>query len=287
MTVGENVAFGLQMQGGETGSVSPESRSLGTHVKRLVRRGTSPEIEKRVVEMLELVELPGMQDRTPSELSGGQQQRVALARALITEPTVLLLDEPLGALDLQLRQNMQIELKNLQEELDTTFIYVTHDQEEALTMSDKIVVMNDGRIEQVGESAEIYEEPETEFVADFIGETNLIRGTYAERDGTAVVTNDSLSFEVQSNAEANGDVSFAVRPEKIQVGVDDDKCDNVLNAEVVDSIYKGDVGKFVVELSNGQKLTVDVQMTDQSQFLSVGEGVEVGWSAENTVILTE
>ncbi|MFC7046038.1 ABC transporter ATP-binding protein [Halobacteriaceae archaeon GCM10025711] len=228
-----------------------------------------------------------MQDRKPSELSGGQQQRVALARALITEPTVLLLDEPLGALDLQLRQNMQIELKNLQQELGTTFIYVTHDQEEALTMSDKIVVMNDGRIEQVGESAEIYEQPATEFVADFIGETNLIRGTYAERNGTAEVTSDGFSFEVQPEAGASDDVSFAVRPEKIHIRADADECDNVFDAEVVETIYKGNLGKFVVELENGQRLTVDVQLTDQSRLLSVGDEVTVGWSSEHTVILTE
>jgi ABC-type Fe3+/spermidine/putrescine transport system ATPase subunit len=286
MTVGENVAFGLQMQRPES-EVSSDSRSLGTHLKRLARRETSPEIEQRVSEMLELVELPGMEDRKPSELSGGQQQRVALARALVTEPTVLLLDEPLGALDLQLRQNMQIELKNLQEELDTTFIYVTHDQEEALTMSDRIVVMNDGRIEQVGESTEIYEEPETEFVADFIGETNLVRGRYVEEDGRALVESDGLAFVVRKEAAANGDIAFALRPEKIRLGVEDGAFDNVYDAEIVDSIYKGNVGKFVVALENGQQLTVDVQMTDQSRYLSVGQNVTIGWPAEDTVPLTE
>ncbi|WP_458188814.1 ABC transporter ATP-binding protein [Haladaptatus sp. NG-WS-4] len=286
MTVGENVAFGLQMKGRE-GGVSSSSRSFGTHLKRLVRRETSLEIEQRVSDMLELVELRGMEDRKPSELSGGQQQRVALARALITEPTVLLLDEPLGALDLQLRQNMQIELKNLQEELDTTFIYVTHDQEEALTMSDRIVVMNEGRIEQVGESTEIYEEPKTEFVADFIGETNLVRGRYVEEDGGAVVENNGLTFDVRREAAANGDIAFALRPEKIRLGIEDGAFDNVYDAEIVDSIYKGNVGKFVVSLENGQQLTVDVQMTDQSRYLSIGQEVTIGWPAEDTVPLTE
>ena len=286
MTVGENVAFGLQMQGHD-GEVSSSSRSVGTHLKRLARRQTSPEIEQRVSEMLELVELPGMEDRKPSELSGGQQQRVALARALITEPTVLLLDEPLGALDLQLRQNMQIELKNLQEELDTTFIYVTHDQEEALTMSDRIVVMNDGQIEQIGESAEIYEEPKTEFVADFIGETNLVRGRYVEEDGGAVVETAGLAFAVRPEPAASGDIAFALRPEKIRLGAEAGAFDNVYDAEIVDSIYKGNVGKFVVSLENGQRLTVDVQMTDQSRYLSVGQSVTIGWPAEDTVPLTE
>ena len=286
MTVGENVAFGLQMQGAE-GEVSSGSRSVGTHLKRLARRETSPEIDQRVSEMLELVELPGMEDRNPSELSGGQQQRVALARALINEPTVLLLDEPLGALDLQLRQNMQIELKNLQEELDTTFIYVTHDQEEALTMSDRIVVMNEGQIEQVGEASEIYEEPETEFVADFIGETNLVRGRYTEENGRATVESNGLTFAVRPEPDASGDIVFALRPEKIRLGAEEGEFDNVHDGTIVDSIYKGNVGKFAVSLENGQQLTIDVQMTDQSRYLSNGEEVSIGWPAEDTVPLTE
>ena len=286
MTVGENVAFGLQMQDSE-GQASSNSRSVGTHLKRLARRETSPEIDQRVSEMLELVELPNMEDRKSSELSGGQQQRVALARALINEPTVLLLDEPLGALDLQLRQNMQLELKNLQEELDTTFIYVTHDQEEALTMSDRIVVMNEGWIEQIGKSTEIYEEPKTEFVADFIGETNLVRGRYVEEDGGAVVESNGLTFDVRTEAAASGDIAFALRPEKIRLGVEEGDFANVYDAKIVDSIYKGNVGKFVVALENGQQLTIDVQMTEQSRFLSVGQEVAIGWPAEDTVPLTE
>ena len=286
MTVGENIAFGLQMRGfGEPDA--GESRGLETSLKRLVRRKQSAEIDERVDDMLELVELPGMQDRKPSELSGGQQQRVALARALIIEPTVLLLDEPLGALDLQLRKNMQIELKNLQQELGTTFIYVTHDQEEALTMSDQIVVMNNGRIEQIGGSNEIYEEPETEFVADFIGETNLFYGSYVERDGEAVVESDGLSYRVLSNPDASGEVAFAVRPEKVEVGADAEGLDNAFDATVVDDIYKGNVGKFVIQLENGQQLTVDIQITDQAEYLNTGQDVTVGWSAENAVVLPE
>ena len=220
MTVGENVAFGLEMQGlpsdetRATDGGSTSNSSLSTSFKRLLKRTGSEEIDARVAKALELVELPEYQDRKISELSGGQQQRVALARALVTQPTVLLLDEPLGALDLKLRKNMQVELKNLQEELDTTFVYVTHDQEEALTMSDEIAVMNNGRLEQLGSATEIYEEPETEFVADFIGETNLIRGSYEETADGAVIEHNGISFRVPRNPDAEGTVSFAVRPEE-------------------------------------------------------------------------
>jgi ABC-type Fe3+/spermidine/putrescine transport system ATPase subunit len=287
MTVGENVAFGLQMKGEDGGMLADENRSIGTHIRRLVRRGTSEEIEERVEKMLELVELPGMKDRGIEQLSGGQQQRVALARALITEPTVLLLDEPLGALDLQLRKNMQIELQNLQSELETTFVYVTHDQEEALTMSDKIVVMNNGRIEQVGRAEEIYEKPETQFVADFIGETNLVHGTYEERADGAVIANGHLLFEVLPRDNAAGDMAFAVRPEKIRVGAAAEGLDNQFQAEVVDEIYKGNLGKFVFRLDGGHELTADVQLIDRDKHLSTGQTVTIGWSAENSVLLPE
>ncbi|WP_435176849.1 ABC transporter ATP-binding protein [Halorussus sp. AFM4] len=307
MTVGENVAFGLQMQGlpeersatrvGADGDARATASDGGTTaarrsgvrgaLSRLVSRTGSEEIEARVAEVLELVELPGFQDRDISELSGGQQQRVALARALVTEPTVLLLDEPLGALDLKLRKNMQVELKNLQEELGTTFVYVTHDQEEALTMSDEIAVMNDGHLEQLGSATEIYEEPETEFVADFIGETNLVRGHYAETNDGAVVERDGLEFRVPSEPEASGEVSFAVRPEKIRLGPEAGGLDNEFEAEVVDEIYKGNFGKFEVRLDNGQLLTVDMQITDRGDYLSTGRTVTVGWTTDNVVVLTK
>jgi len=284
MTVGENVAFGLQMKGipGERDG----GGSAGGALKGLVSRTGSEEIDARVAEVLELVELPDSQDRDVSELSGGQQQRVALARALVTQPTVLLLDEPLGALDLKLRKNMQVELKNLQEELGTTFVYVTHDQEEALTMSDEIAVMNDGHLEQLGTATEIYEEPATEFVADFIGETNLVRGSYAETPEGPVIESGGLDFRVPRDPEADGEVSFAVRPEKIRLGSAASGLDNAFDAEVVDEIYKGNLGKFVVELSNGRTLTVDMQITDRGEYLSTGRTVTVGWSVDNAVVLT-
>lgn len=292
MTVGENVAFGLQMQGipdkpATDGGTESTSTGLVDSMKRLVRRHGSEEIDARVSKTLEMVELPGYEDRSISELSGGQQQRVALARSLITEPTVLLLDEPLGALDLKLRKNMQVELKNLQEELNTTFVYVTHDQEEALTMSDEIAVMNEGQIEQLGTATEIYEQPETEFVADFIGETNLIRGEYQENDDGPVVIGDGLRFTVPQTAGASGNISFAVRPEKIRIGEGAPDLPNAFSATIIDEIYKGNLGKFVVELSNGKRLTVDMQIRDRGQYLSTGQEVTVGWSPDNTVVLTE
>jgi ABC-type Fe3+/spermidine/putrescine transport system ATPase subunit len=299
MTVGENVAFGLHMQGvpdrsraaggvgADGGTATPrDSEGIGATLKRLVKREGSEEIDARVSRVLELVELPGMQDRDVEALSGGQQQRVALARALVTEPTVLLLDEPLGALDLKLRKNMQVELKNLQQELGITFVYVTHDQEEALTMSDQVAVMNDGRLEQLGGVTEIYEEPASEFVADFIGETNLVRGTYGEDGDGAVVESGGLSFRVPATPAAAGDVSFAIRPEKIRLGDDAAGRDNVFEATVVDEIYKGNLGKFVVELSNGAEMTVDMQIRDQGQYLATGGTVTLGWDAGNCVVLT-
>ena len=245
---------------------------------------------EQVYDVLRQVNIPqpeAMADRYPSELSGGQQQRVALARALITEPTVLLLDEPLGALDLKLRKNMQIELKNLQEELGTTFIYVTHDQEEALTMSDKIAVMNDGKIEQIGTANEIYEAPKTEFVADFIGESNLVHGAYGETDAGAFITAGGIDFQVPRTETVTGDASFAIRPEKIRIDSTKEQFDNVFQASVVERIYKGNVGKFVVELENGQHLTIDHQINNQDQYESFEETAFVGWNKENTVVLTE
>jgi len=269
------------------GGVASEGSGLVEAARRLFRRDRDAEIERRVAETLELVELPGYEDRGVDELSGGQQQRVALARALVTEPAVLLLDEPLGALDLQLRQNMQVELKHLQEDLDTSFVYVTHDQEEALTMSDRIAVMNEGRIEQIGTATEIYEEPATEFVADFIGETNLVRGTYAETEDGAVIESDGLTYRVPVQAGASGRVAFAVRPEKIRIGSEAEALPNAFDADVVDEIYKGNLGKFVVTLANGQQLTVDMQIRDRGEYLSTGESVTVGWKPENAVVLTE
>jgi spermidine/putrescine transport system ATP-binding protein len=292
MTVGENVAFGLQMQGISEEQVTDGGTTASDGVldslKRLARRRGSEEIDARVARTLDLVELPDTQDRDVEELSGGQQQRVALARALVTEPTVLLLDEPLGALDLKLRKNMQVELKNLQQELGITFVYVTHDQEEALTMSDEIAVMNDGHVEQVGGVTEIYEEPRTEFVADFIGETNLVHGTYEENGERAfVVDGTGTRYQVPPTDGAAGDVAFSVRPEKLELGDAAAQRDNAFSAEVTEAIYKGSVEKFAVELETGTELTADVQATESGQYASLGERVTVGWGADQASVLTE
>jgi spermidine/putrescine transport system ATP-binding protein len=295
MTVGENVAFGLQMQGipenstasGTAGAVSRDADGVVGSLKRLARRKGSEEIDARVAETLELVELPGMEDRDIEELSGGQQQRVALARALVTEPTVLLLDEPLGALDLKLRKNMQVELKNLQEELGITFVYVTHDQEEALTMSDEIAIMNDGRIEQVGGVTEIYEQPRTEFVADFIGETNLLRGSYHEDGDGAYIESGDIRYRVPRTDGADGDVAFAVRPEKLRIGDPAAEFGNSFHGTAATEIYTGSIGKFVIRLDNGAEITVDRQIQDEDEYLSIGQTVTLGWKPEKGVVLVE
>jgi spermidine/putrescine transport system ATP-binding protein len=221
MTVAENVAFGLEME----------------HVER-------QEIQRRVGEALEMVKLGGMERRRPKQLSGGQQQRVALARALVKRPKVLLLDEPLGALDLKLRKEMQLELRALRQEVGITFIYVTHDQEEALTMSDRIAVMSHGKVLQLGPAVEIYERPTSRFVADFIGESNFLEGVIKSITGNrALVTIPAWKQDLQALLAGDvrqGDaVAVCIRPEKILI---DDKAvrnDNCVEGVVVNSTYIG------------------------------------------------
>jgi putative spermidine/putrescine transport system ATP-binding protein len=198
--------------------------------------------------MLEMVQLPGMAGRRPAELSGGQRQRVALARALINRPRVLLLDEPLGALDLKLRQQMQIELKSLQERVGITFIYVTHDQEEALTMSDRLAVFNHGRVEQVGAPAEVYESPATEFVAGFVGISNLVGGALAQA--------------IAGSADV-----FTIRPEKIQMRAPDAAVPAEyfhVDGRIHDVLYLGALTRYVVDLDGRGQLTITQQNTDAS-----------------------
>jgi putative spermidine/putrescine transport system ATP-binding protein len=223
MTVGENIAYGLMI--------------------RKVRRA---ERESRVEEMLELVRLPGLAGRRPAQLSGGQRQRVALARALINHPRVLLLDEPLGALDLKLRQQMQVELKAIQQRVGITFVYVTHDQEEALTMSDRLAVFNLGRVEQVGSPAQIYEHPATPFVAGFVGVSNLVSGELARK----------ISGSTQT---------FSIRPEKIRLaepGASVEADEYAVDGRVRDVIYLGLYTRYLVELDEGSDLVVVQQNLD-------------------------
>jgi putative spermidine/putrescine transport system ATP-binding protein len=242
MSVGENVGYGL-----------------------MIRKIPKPERDDRVREMLEMVQLAGLGDRRPSQLSGGQRQRVALARALINRPRVLLLDEPLGALDLKLRQQMQIELKTLQERVGITFVYVTHDQEEALTMSDRLAVFNHGRIEQVGDPSEVYERPATDFVAGFVGISNLVGGALA----TTITGSPQL---------------FTIRPEKILMRdpgtpVGDGLC--WVDGRIRDVIYLGAHTRYVVDLNGAGELTVTQQNADatSSEVMAArGRQVRLVWS---------
>jgi spermidine/putrescine transport system ATP-binding protein len=233
LTVEENVAFGLRY-----------------------KEATKAETKKRVGEALELVALTGFEKRRPNQLSGGQQQRVALARALILNPAVLLLDEPLGALDAKLRKRLQIELKALQEEVGITFIYVTHDQEEALTMSDRIAVMSQGRVEQVGPPKEIYEEPATAYVADFLGVSNLMEAT-AEGTTTGGCRVKLGEFELvagQGEEDARGPCKVTIRPERVQLSEHGATGENTVPAMVERVVYVGSVLQVILNLAPGQRI---------------------------------
>jgi spermidine/putrescine transport system ATP-binding protein len=255
-----------------------------------LRRRKVKDVKAKVEQMLELVELGPMARRKPTQLSGGQQQRVAVARALINEPDVLLLDEPLGALDLKLRRQMQIELKRIQTEVGTTFVHVTHDQEEAMTMADTVAVMNAGRIEQMGHPADIYELPRTVFVANFLGQSNLIPGTRAGMSGDDVlVSSNGLSFAVPSDRVfANGsEVIVGVRPEKITIldAVDADRIPdhhNRLAGRVTDVSYTGVSTQYLVMTPWEQELIVFEQNVVVGDRSEVGDDVIIHWSPRHT-----
>ncbi|QMS90514.1 ABC transporter ATP-binding protein [Nostoc edaphicum CCNP1411] len=240
LNVWDNIAFGLRL-------------------KKLRKS----EIESRVQEALKLVKMESLRSRFPNQLSGGQQQRVALARALVNRPTVVLLDEPLGALDLKLRKEMQVELSNLHKELGLTFVMVTHDQEEALSLSDRIAVMNQGKIEQVGTPSQIYERPQTSFVADFIGDTNLFSGEIVEVDSSNVQisTKTGLSIIISRAEDTPSELSQAVvvsvRPEKIQLSLYPPNLPaNCFEGRLVNVMYLGTHVNYVVELTNGIRINV-------------------------------
>ena len=273
LTIFENVAFGLRRKG--------------------VRKD---ELKSRVTDMLSLVELPGFEARKPTQISGGQAQRVALARALINRPAVLLLDEPLGALDLKLRKQMQLELKRIQQEVGITFIYVTHDQEEAMTMSDRIAVMNRGHYEQLGDPESLYERPETRFVASFLGVSNLLPAT---RTGTAddyatVSLTDATQVRVPAAAVDGADrVEIGVRPEKIRMHPLDGEVPaghNRLDGTVRDASYVGVSTSYVVEARGGTRLTVyeqNVERATRSELWAPGEEVRLSWSPDHTFAVPE
>jgi len=268
MTVAQNVAFGLT-----------------------VRRIPRAERDRRVQEALELVRLPDTAHARPGELSGGMQQRIALARALVNRPAVLLLDEPLSALDLKLRQAMRGELKNLQEQVGITFIYVTHDQEEALAMSDRIAVMNDGRVEQVADPAAIYNRPANRFVADFIGETNFLPGEVAAREGKRVqlLLSEQMMWAAADNTLPVGQlVTLAVRPEKVYLTREEKgNGRTTLHGTVNHIMYLGTDTRYTVRLQNGHELVALARNLNGDGPLHLGEAVHVHWHESDARVLTE
>jgi spermidine/putrescine transport system ATP-binding protein len=256
-----------------------------------LRRHKRPKvnIRQQVAEALELVQLTGLEKRKPSQMSGGQQQRVALARALVLKPAVLLLDEPLGALDAKLRKALQIELKALQEQVGITFIYVTHDQEEALTMSDRIAVMSDGRVEQVGPPQDLYEEPTTTFVADFLGVSNLMTVTArGESNGRCKV--ELGEFELHAS---NGDVSttgetrMVIRPERVRLEAHESTGENRIPGMVERVVYLGNANQIIVGLAHGERIQALVQNTGDELTYRQGDPVKAYMPAEALRVLTD
>jgi spermidine/putrescine transport system ATP-binding protein len=253
-----------------------------------IRRVTKSEIKTRVKKVLEVVHLEGFEDRYPKQLSGGQQQRVALARALIVEPSVVLFDEPLGSLDLKLRREMQIEIKNIQRRLGTTFIYVTHDQQEALNMCDRIAILNEGRIEQIGTAEEIYERPHTRFVADFIGDINFLDGTIAARDGKrATIESNGITFkaEAEENMQTGTPITLCIRPERILMGDSARGCDTIHSGRIINIVYSGAVRRCIVQLPNSSILKVDLDAKVTADY-RVGNETNVGWHTGDEVLLS-
>jgi spermidine/putrescine transport system ATP-binding protein len=279
MSVAENVAFGLRR-----------------------RKVPKEQVRTRVADMLDLVELGHRAKHRPSQLSGGQQQRVALARALVNQPSALLLDEPLGALDLKLRQSMQVELKRIQREVGITFVYVTHDQGEALTMSDRIAVMNEGRVEQLGTPAEIYERPATRFVADFIGTSNLVRGVVRGKagelwtvdvaegvegaEGTDRAT--ALVAELPDTATTGTHLHLTVRPEKIRIGADaPGEGVSRVPGTVTETVYMGSSTHYQVDIGGGEEITVYQQNASGADLVARrGEAVWLSWRPEHSFALS-
>ena len=278
MSVGANVAFGLER-----------------------KRVPKQDIRRRVDAMLDLVELGPRAKHRPAQLSGGQQQRVALARALVNQPGALLLDEPLGALDLKLRQSMQVELKRIQREVGITFVYVTHDQGEALTMSDRVAVMNHGLVEQLGTPAEIYEQPATRFVADFIGTSNLLTGTVVhgtDPSGHHRVDLGSgltaLVADLPSGITEGSEAHLTVRPEKVRIGTERPGTEGrgsgtglcVLPGTVTETVYTGAATHYQVALQGGAEITVYQQNSADSALVAHrGEAVWLSWSPRHSYAL--
>ena len=261
MTVYQNTAYGLT-----------------------IKKVPKDEIRERVGEMLELVQMSGYEKRKPDELSGGQKQRVAIARALIYRPRVLLLDEPLGALDLKLRKQMQIELKRLQKKLGITFVYVTHDQEEAMTMSDRIAVMKEGVIEQIDAPSRIYRQPATRFVADFIGESNIFEGTVTEeKNGLLnIALPEGGVLALGKGFTAGEQVNLSVRPEHLFASRTQPEGFSVC-AEVTDSVYMGTLTKVILRLDNGRE--IKYSRFEEDKEFPEGSRVFIYWEPEKAVVI--
>jgi spermidine/putrescine transport system ATP-binding protein len=266
MSVAENVAFGLK------------------------RRGVAKEeVTRRVGEMLEIVGLTGREKRRPKELSGGQQQRVALARALVNNPRALLLDEPLAALDLKLRQAMQVELKRIQREVGITFVFVTHDQGEALTMSDRIAVMNDGLVDQLGSPREIYEHPASKFVAGFIGTSNLFSGTVSEVVGAEAVISygpdERLIIQVSNGqVRVGSEIELTVRPEKIVISIESPHGNgSAVKGTVTEVVYLGTATNYNIKTSTGADVVVFTQNATSAGDIAVrGDSIWLSWEPRHS-----
>lgn len=266
LTIADNVAFGLKER-------------------------KQKQIREKVTEMLRLVELEQFADRKPAQLSGGQQQRVALARALVNRPQVLLLDEPLGALDLKLRHQMQLELTRIQLDLGLTFVHVTHDQEEAMTMADVIAVMNEGRIVQMGSPVELYENPRTEFVANFLGVSNLLPGRVTERRSEAIVVDvngQEITVPARRSMADGEQIHVGVRPEKLHVSSTSEPAPeghNALDGEIVGDAFTGIGTQFQVRLASGQVIVAFAQNLSAGPRLTIGDRIRVHWDLEHTFAL--
>jgi len=259
LSVLENVAFGLRRRG---------------------QRGQ--QVRGAAEEMLRIVGLEGMSKRKPRQLSGGQQQRVALARALVNKPQVLLLDEPLGALDLKLRKQMQLELKAIQHDVGITFIHVTHDQEEAMTMADRIAVMREGRIEQLGTPTELYETPATAYVAGFLGVSNLIVGTVSGSDTVRLKKGPEVRVKAEALAGRTGDVAVGIRPEKIALG---DGHENALEGKVVEQAYVGVATQYIVETDCGRLTVYRQNAAPGLNGAASGERLTLSWNPESAFVV--
>jgi len=263
LTIAENIAFPLRM-----------------------RRTPSAQIDKRVKEVLELVQLPHVAQRFPRELSGGQQQRIALARCIVYQPSIILMDEPLGALDKKLRDQLQIEIKRLHKQLGTTILYVTHDQQETLTMSDRVCLMNHGHVEQIGTPNDLYFRPRTVFAADFLGESNILGGTVVSHtDTTVTIESAELGGSLQAPGQQRGELNWMVRPERMRLATAPESGWNAIQGTLSEVIFTGGVTRSLVTTAGGATLMVAGLTFERGLDSQPGQQVWVLWHPSDTVLL--